>query len=200
MFQFNSNRLGNIFSIKVPWEQQTCFFFFPATRSGLHKLREVGKPFPRKWQENEKMKRKWREREKIERKWRGREKMERDRQHGERERENLERMGKWRERYFLPLHVFSLSPLHFNFLILSSFSLSISSFSLHFLILSLSSLHFLILLPFSLPLFPFPYFLSIFSFFALLLLNCIIYMFFSVLLLFAGRLNLRHLWRASQNS
>ena len=84
------------FPSKFHESNKHVFFFFPATRSGLHKLREVGKPFPRKWQENEKMKRKWREREKIERKWRGREKMER-------ERENGERMGKWRERYFLPL-------------------------------------------------------------------------------------------------
>ena len=35
--------------------------------AGLHKLREAGKPLPRKWRENEKIKRKWRADEKMER-------------------------------------------------------------------------------------------------------------------------------------
>ena len=76
----------------------------------------------------------------------------------ERERENGERMGKWRERYFFSLHVFSFSPLHLNFLILSSFSLSLFSHSF-----SVSSPFSHSLAIFSLS--PFPYCIFIFSFY-----------------------------------
>ena len=129
--------------------------------------------------------RKWREREKIEREW----------GNGER--------GRNGERDLLPLHVFSFSPLHLHFLIFSPFSLIFPHFlSLRFLILSLSHLHFLILSPFSLSFsiskFVLHFLIKI-SNLALLMPNCLNKDVFSVLL-FAGRLNLRHLSRASRKS
>ena len=176
----------------------------------------------------------------------------------ERERENRERMGKWREGekwrerftpspcllfltiaspfshslaiFSLLLLILSLSPLHFlHLLSIFLFSRHFLSLPLHFLIFSLSifsfflyllsifsfSRHFLFLFPHSLSLHflilflsprhflsptPFPHFFSIASPLALLMPNCLNKDAVFIVLLFAGRLNLRHLSRASQKS
>ena len=102
----------------------------------------------------------------------------------------------------LPLHflIFSLSIFSFFLYLLSIFSFSRHflflfphSLSLHFLILFLSPRHFLSPTPF-------PHFFSIASPLALLMPNCLNKDAVFIVLLFAGRLNLRHLSRASRKS
>ena len=110
-------------------------FFYCSTyschRAGWSNLWEAGKRLPRKWRM---------------RKWRGNGERMRNGEEMESERENGGRMRKWREgekwreRDFLPLHVFSFPPLRLHFLILSPCSLSPSP---HFVSISSQFSHYL---------------------------------------------------------